>query len=724
MISTAKTVPSSSVVVDRRQPPTINGFELGPPTGERPVSPSGWAGGSGPVPTNSWWSPLTGGVGAPGLWPLPLMANVDAQGRTSIGTSRRIDKADGSFEGEPVTAMFAEFTSPPVVTSAGAFHATWTYPAANGNVAMTMIQGSPFVEFEGTGTLRLVVPALRNVAVTEAQRGVSRPDVFRKGVTIGTAAGPWVVAASAGTSVAVDGDEIVLKWAAGGGRFVAGPVPVGSGSDYLKRALDVAKYRLVDTTETLRMLDDGQAEQVLRQIRQPSGFVPIWTLTAHQRAIGAFAGASPIGALETVRGTQMVMASAQLTLRYPSVPILWSPLAVAADGRFGINPGEPTPLDQLSRGSYFGGKAAATAALTGLLSDDPDLAYRHLEVAAQLLMALADPTLPPQLAWEERYGKPVLEPAEFGSLDGLNDHQLQYGYWVLAASIVVERRPEFRSAIGEIIELLIADYGGSGKKATPLDRNGTWSPFDGHSWASGVTPFGAGNNLESISESSAAWWAAARWMLVTGQPASAERYLAMLTIESHVTGTVWLPDDAPADRSMRPWSGVVWAGKVDNQTWFDPAPESALGIRLLPLGPMSMSRYHDTAAVVAAKRRWAWCAENGGCITRWSNLLDSDAVVAGRPPQVGPDPESSTSEAMVTWWRSLWTLTDPAFDLRCSTGTVARRFKPESGRIGVALLISNPGPVALSVSCSDLAGKPQWSGIAPARLTSVAVIEA
>jgi endo-1,3(4)-beta-glucanase len=715
----------SSVVVDRSKSPTINGVALDPPIGQRPVSPTGWAGGPGPIPTNTWWSPLTSGAGAPGLWPLPLMANVDAQGRTSIGTSRRIDKSDGSFEGEPITAMFVEFTSPPAVTSSGAFHATWSYPSSGGNIAMTMIQGSPFVEFEGTGSMRLVVPALRNVSVTDKQRGVPRADVFRRGVTIGTAAGPWVVAASPGTSVAIDGDQIVLKWAATGGRFVAGPVPMGSGPDYEKRAVDVAKHRLIDTTETLRMLTDGQAEQVLRQVRQPAGFVPIWTLTAQQQVVGISTGTSPIstiGTIETVRGTQTVVAGPQLTLRYPSVPVLWSPLPATSDGKFGVNPGEPTPADQLSRGSYFGGKAAATAALTGILADDPDLANRHLDVATQMLLTLAEPTVPPQLVWEDQYGKPVLEPAEFGSLDALNDHQLQYGYWVLAASIVIERRPDLRSAIGEIIELLIADYGGSGKQGTPLDRNGTWSPYDGHSWAAGVTPFGAGNNLESISESSSAWWAAARWMLVTGQPAAAERYLAMLTIESHVTGTVWLPDAAPADRSMRPWSGVVWAGKVDNQTWFDPAPESALGIRLLPLGPMSMSRYHDGAAIVAAERRWAWCADNGGCVSRWSNLLDSDAVVAGRPPQIGPDPEQSTGQAMVAWWRSLWTLTDPDFDLRCSVGTVARRFKPESGQNGTALLISNPGPTALPVTCVDQTGTRKWSGIAAPRSTQLVVI--
>ncbi len=718
-IVTSSSKPTSAVsttmpVVDRRQAPVVNGRVLGSPSGERPVEPVGWDGGTGPIPTNNWWAPLTSGAGAPGLWPTPLMARVDAKGRTELGTSRRVERSDGTIEGEPLVALFAEFGGPPTVLGAGAFHARWSYPTTSGRTELTMVQGSPFAEFEGQGTLRLTIPALRNFPGAESQRGVARLDALRRGVIVETAVGPWVLAATPGTSVAVTGDLIDVKWPPSGGRFVAGPVPSGAGSSYSSRAVDISTNRLTNTTETVRMLPDGSAEQVLRQIRASSSVTSVWALLAHQQTVVQRAGTTDLGTLSTVSGMQPVIAGQTLTLRYPGVPMLWSPVA-STDNLFGVDTGEPTPLEQLSRGSYFGGKAAATAALSSLLSDDEGKAARHLDTATQLLQALADPELPPQLVWEDRYAKPVIEPAEFGSLDALNDHQLQYGYWVLAASIVVERRPELRPALAETIELLITDYAGSGQPGTLLDRHGTWSPYNGHSWASGITPFGAGNNLESISESSAAWWAAARWMLVTGQVERAQRFIAMLTIESHVTGTAWLPDQAPTDPTMRPWSGVVWAGKIDNQTWFDPSPEAALGIRLLPLGPMSVSRYHDAASVDAARRRWAWCAGYGGCSKRWSNLLDSDSVVAGQPPQLGPDPEPSTSAAMTAWWRTLWTNTEPVFDLRCTPGAVARRFSPPSGRRGLALLVTNPGPDARDVTCWDSSGKQVWSGVAAAR---------
>ena len=55
--------------------------------------------------------------------------------------------------------------------------------------------------------------------------------------------------------------------------------------------------------------------------------------------------------------------------------------------------------------------------------------------------------------------------------------------------------------------------------------------------------------------------------------------MARLTIEARVSGRLWFPERGSS--GDRPWFGIVWSAKTDLGTWFDPAPESALGIQLL-----------------------------------------------------------------------------------------------------------------------------------------------
>lgn len=193
-----------------------------------------------------------------------------------------------------------------------------------------------------------------------------------------------------------------------------------------------------------------------------------------------------------------------------------------------------------------------------------------------------------------------MEPGEFGLVTELNDHSLQYGYWVDAASILRQSRGDLAAPIVESVDLMVADFGGT--RSLPgvwggLSPIRTWSPYEGHSWASGTAPFAAGNNLESSSESAHAWWAAARWLVVTGRGELAEDYLARFTIETHLADERWLPTGDTGDTGgQRPWSGVVWSSWSDDAAWFDGRPEAALGIRLLPLGPASLSLRHSGPA--------------------------------------------------------------------------------------------------------------------------------
>ena len=703
----AATTAASVPQIDRSVPPIVNGMALEPPSIDRPVAPAGWAGSPSGIRTNTWWSALSVGRGSAGVFALPLAARVAPTGTTEFSVPTRNDLPDGTWTAEVSPAVIAEFTAPPVVTSAGAFHATWRYDSPAGATTLSMVQGSPFLEFEGSGTLLLTVPAGPNGPGDRNAFSVGR--ALERGVVIATSRGRWVFAGTPGTKVAIAGTSITFRWPATGGRLIAGPVPTDAPQTYPMFAVSLVTSRIVETTETLRVAQNGSVDQVLSQVRSRRNPTYLWTLGAHQLStVTPSIDKSLIGHLATVNGVAPMLARSSLTLHYEAVPILWRPVPLDGSGNIAAFYGDlpaPEPLERTSRGSYFGGKSVAQAAMGSLLTNDTRSSEQYRARAPEILRALIDPVEPPNLRWEPAWGKPIIEPAEFGSLTELNDHQLQYGYWVAAASIIVEHDPSAASWLSDTMELLVNDYGGTGRAGTQLDRYGTWNPYDGHTWASGIAQFSAGNNLESSSESNFAFWAAARWYLAIGQPQLAQRFIAMFTIESHVMATDWLPNKAPLDPKMRPWSGVVWSAKTDNGTWFDPAPESALGIRLLPLGPMSLSRYFDEATVEAARRRWTWCESNGGCQTRWANLLDSDAAVAGRSPLAGPDPEPSTTSAMVKWWRNLWTASAPAFEYRCSAGAVARRMP--SGK--VVVMVTTVGPIAATATCRNAADAIVWS---------------
>ena len=364
---------------------------------------------------------------------------------------------------------------------------------------------------------------------------------------------------------------------------------------------------------------------------------------------------------------------------------------VEADLRAGPAPGG---------GSYFGGKQAwydAQLAELALLIDDGEVdslplrrrVLREVRAAFDRLMTDEGPSL----AWDDRWQSLLMVPSEFGLAEELNDHHLQYGYWVAAASVVAEGDPESADRFGPMVESMITDFG--------TDRR-AWNPYEGHTWASGLAPFADGNNLESISESTHAWWAAARWFTVTGQPDRAEPHLARFAIEGIVAGGQWLPEE---EGTGRPWTGVVWSAKTDHATWFSAADEAALGIRLLPLGPASLAHYADEADLDAALARWEWCDEGAGCTSLWSNLLASDAAVAGVRLPAGPEPEDSTSSSMLRWWTDLWSGSGAAVHHACTVGAVARR-TPD----GVLILAANPTAEPLLLRCRDAAtGREIWS---------------
>ncbi|QXC62972.1 hypothetical protein KSP35_09395 [Aquihabitans sp. G128] len=689
---------------DRRVAPVVDGHALQPVADvDRPPVASQWGGAADGIPSGTWWSAAVTGPGAASLWPQPLGLVIDEHGLVQVAAPPGRSTADGGVEAPLVPAVFLDLGADATteVVGHGPLHVTLALVAGGRRVEVTLVQGSPAVELRATGPFDLRAPGL------DLAPGAS---VDGRALAFGTSEGRWALGSD---DAAVEVRPDVLHVVPGpSGRVAFGPVLAGADDGYAARLATLAAHPLTATEEDLAVAADGTTTQTLTQVRAGTaeGAVSLWALQPHHQRYAKAPG-PVLGTVSSVQGTLPVVAADRLRLTYPPAPVLWSavPLPGAAD---------PVGIDQAAPsegvGSYFGGKSAySAAARAGALraAGDDAGSTAALADAEKRLDDLVDPGRPPSVRWDDRWGSAVLAPAEFGAGTELNDHQLQYGYWIAAASHVVEADPSRIDAYRETIDLLIADFAGSATVAgapKALADLRSWSPYEGHSWASGTARFGAGNNLESNSEAAFAWWAAARWMVATGRADAAEPFVARFTVESALGGTAWLPDGdlLPADPATRPWSGVVWSGKVDPNTWFDPADESALGIRLLPLGPAALARYRSTTQVDGARARWSWCADHGdGCRARWANLLDSDAVVAGLPPQSGPDPEPSTTPLLAAWWRDLWERTTPADGWTCSIGAVARRSADGS----VVVLASNPGPAAVDLSCRDGAGVERWS---------------
>lgn len=691
--------------------PTVGGQPLLPlSAGASPPAPVQWADGLGPVPSNTWWSSAVTGPGATSLWPEPLALRIDEAGETEVAVPVRETRSDGSWVAPFVPALFLEAPGGGATTEVvghGPLHVVLRLaPEAAGSaepIDLTLVQGSPLVELETAGAITLRVPglALADPPGAEAER---------RSLRVTTAEGPWLLAAAEPFTATVDGDRLTIRPGADR-RVVLGPAPAGADADaYDRVAREVAGRPLEATEERIEVAPDGTTTQVLTQRREGAtgDAAALWVLRPHHVRAGA-EGTDGLGTITGTGGRQPVAAGSDLRLVYPAVPVLWSAVALPDAPRV-------VGTDDLGiegRGSYFGGKAAyaAAARADALRAVGDEAGATRAEVTArQLLDGLLDPGGSPTVRWDDRWGSVVIEPAEFGSGTELNDHQLQYGYWVAAAAHLAQHDPEAAERYREVIDLLVADYAGASTlPGSPpgLPDERTWSPYAGHSWASGTAPFGDGNNLESISESNLAWWAAARWLIATDRSDRAEVFLGRFTIETALVGDAWLPqgDQLPRATAHRPWTGVVWNGKADQATWFDPRDESALGIRLLPVGPAGLARYGSTEALDAADARWRWCEADGGCTDRWANLLDSDAAVAGRAQVTGPDPEPSTDPLLATWWRDLWDRTTVVEGWTCSIGVVPRRH----GDGSITILASSPGPEPAQLWCRDASGTTRWA---------------
>jgi endo-1,3(4)-beta-glucanase len=610
------------------------------------------------LPTNQWWtSALTGPLDQP-IWAHPLA--IKGTG-TGIGVSSAAPTASRNavvtpFQpaltaGGPIAAVR--------VVGYGAFHVVLPAEFSGGGaVDVTLVQGSPLLYLD----FHDVTPSLTTTGPVNRLAGTGS-------VAQLTVAGQrWDVQAQDGAGWRQDGNRLTLDRPDSTSIVVARVPDRVNNAEWTQALAGSAGDPVIRSTSNMKY--DGTAGTVTQTlgIERQSGKPAVWALLPHQQAglvtggglqpmAGTYADAR--GSLSVVRGTSVPVRVPMpgLITEAPAIPLTDAArAAVLADLKQDLAD-KPTTA---AGGSYFGlkelGRLATIAEVAkgiGAVSQR-DAAMRRLRAEIVDWLTYSGTGDVRYFAYDRTWGGLIAVPAEFGSSD-YNDHHFQYGYLVRAAAVLAEADPAFLRDYGDAVGLVARDYSGtlSGNGADGFPAFRAFNAYLGHSAASGFAPFADGNNQESSSEAVAAWEAVTRWGLVSQNAELTTYGLTHYALEAATARTYWLGENLqrPAGYAHTV-AGIVWDAKIDYATWFDPKPESILGIQLLPLTFGSLYRRDATQA---AARSTQLAKDVGGKPRVWGDLFATDLALADPAaarrlltPKLPR--EESTSRAMVRYW--------------------------------------------------------------------------
>ena len=538
-------------------------------------------------PTNRWFSGLVFGEESMPVFPLPLTFRL-----TDTGFSFGLPEVSagpavirGGFAGQiGVRVGSGDTGMEQTVTAYDEASVTIGQFIDGAPVGQTVIaEGSPFVSFTATADVALSMPtAFTEVTeVTEATGGAWTADVA--GDTYGLVSGGTL---SAGTDLTLAAGESAT-W------FVLPP-------DGALDAFVAAAGHPVTGTRVEYTAGADAATTTIHYDTSDGGDTLIAAMP-HQTAGGADDAACAAGEYPSIYGVLAVCQGTQLS---------WSVPAVAPSGALDLSALGDEDRERLAdqvradvaatttfaADTYFGGKSLYRAA-------------NLLDVARQVGADDAVATLTDRLTsalddWMDPDGCLVrtercfvYDPeakglvglaTSFGS-EEFNDHHFHYGYFFYAAAVVAADTPEAVQRWAPVLNLLAADLATSGdSELFPARR--VFDAYAGHSWASGTSPFGDGNNQESSSEAVTAWNGLALWAAVSDQPGLATEAEWMLSSEAASSRAYWTDfdlDDPVYEGFDHTITSLVWGGKRDYATWFSAEPSAMLGILVLPMSPVA-----------------------------------------------------------------------------------------------------------------------------------------
>lgn len=244
----------------------------------------------------------------------------------------------------------------------------------------------------------------------------------------------------------------------------------------------------------------------------------------------------------------------------------------------------------------------------------------------------------------------------FNAVDQFNDHHFHYGYFIESAASVGLYDKQWLNDYKDVIKQLIYDIACPYRDneqcisdcgyAYPYLRS--FSPYEGHSWASGYEDERTGNNQESTSEAMNAWAGIILYGELTGDTKIRDLGVYLYTTEAAAADDYWFDkneDTYKIDDSKytAPMASMVWGGKADYGTWF--GMQYTQGIQICPMQSWSFYLLSDGENITGSdyiKKYYnadkTYANANGGSTGKWNDMWASYYALA--------DPD----EAMSTVW--------------------------------------------------------------------------
>ena len=571
-------------------------------------------------PTNRWFSSLALGPAPLAVFPLPLSFSETATGfGFGVPNVKSSEKGImGGYVGHvPVTVPGLKST---VVSGYDDLTVTLEQ-RADGGAALghtTLSQGSPFVTFSAADAIELTQPV-----VFAGSTPVAKVDGRTYGLVLSKAK--------------LDGTRISVEK---GGSVTWFAVPDGGSADVMARSVTP-----VTGGELAYSVGSSTASTSLTYLT-PGDALTVFAAMPHQKSGLDPSATCDLGTFPSVYGTMSVCRGRTLTWTAPTHPVVTSldlskitpdeKQTLTAQVRADVADAKPFPAD-----TYFGGKALFRVT-------------QILEVAEQLGLTTEAASLRKTLTTElEKWTEPsgcttreafcfVYDPKtkgivgmtpSFGS-DEFNDHHFHSGYFLYTAGVLAAKDPALAKRLQPVMDLVAADIASSGAKGTFPDRR-VFDAYASHSWASGTSPFGDGNNQESTSEAVTAWTGLTLWARATANKPLEAQATWMLSGEEATA----LAYGLNIDRSDPVYAGfghqvisLNWGGKRDYATWFSPAPAALLAILVLPASPSSAAYLGTDPARV--KANVAEATASGGYAQKFGDYLLMYAALAGEPDRV------------------------------------------------------------------------------------------
>ncbi|TFC05901.1 1,3-beta-glucanase [Cryobacterium adonitolivorans] len=535
-------------------------------------------------PTSRWFSGLVFGEESMPVFPLPLTFQLTDTGFSfglpEVSTDPAVIR--GGFAGQIGVQVGPDDTAmEQKVTAYDEASVTIGQFLDGAQVGRTVIaEGSPFVSFTATEDVDLAMPTAFTEA-TGADGGAWTVDVA--GDTYGLVSGGTL---SAGTDLTLAAGESATWFAL---------PPDGALDTFV-----AAAGHPVTGTRVEYQAGTDTATTTIHYVTSDGGDTLIAAMP-HQTAGRAAESDCDAGEYPSIYGVLAVCRGSKLS---------WSVPAVAPSGALDLSSlgdedrarladqvrADVAATKTFAADTYFGGKSLYRAANLLEVARQVGADDSVATLTERLSTALDDWTDPDGCALRtERCfvydpdAKGIVGLAtSFGS-EEFNDHHFHYGYFFYAAAVVAADNPEAVQRWAPVLNLLAADLASSGgSDLFPARR--VFDAYAGHSWASGTSPFGDGNNQESSSEAVTAWNGLALWAAVSDQANLTAAAEWMLSSEAASSRAYWTDFDLdePVYRGFdHTVTSLVWGGKRDYATWFSAEPSAMLGILVLPMSPVA-----------------------------------------------------------------------------------------------------------------------------------------